>query len=304
MTLLISELSKTFGQKQAVNHLSFELAKGQTVALLGPNGAGKTTTLRMISGLIKPTSGNIRFDNIKNDEDLRQHIGYLPQYPQFHGWMTGREFLIYVGELSYLSKKEACTRADELLVKTGISEAKNKRISAYSGGMRQRLGIAQAMIHSPKFLLLDEPVSSLDPVGRRDILNLLEALKEETTILFSTHILSDAEEVCDSLIVMNEGRIVEQGTLDSLRDTYQRQVIDLHFKPSAIDIKKALATIEGVTSIHEQKGHLLLEVTHVDVVKADILRRTLSEEWPLDYFSVNKTSLEEMFMEVIERDAI
>ncbi|WP_130860607.1 ABC transporter ATP-binding protein [Gracilibacillus phocaeensis] len=299
MTLIIDQLNKTYGQKQAVHRLNLELAPGQTYALLGPNGAGKTTTLRMISGLIKPTAGTIRFDGIRENEDLRRYIGYLPQYPHFHGWMSGREFLIYVGELSYLSKEEAGTRADRLLEKTGIAEAANKRINTYSGGMRQRLGIAQAMIHQPRFLLLDEPVSSLDPVGRRDLLNSLEELKTETTILFSTHILSDAEEISDSLIVMNQGRVVEQGTLETLRKKYQRQVIDLHFTEASQELQIQIKSISEVTEVHEQKGHLVVEVTDVETVKKAILQLTLEQGWSLDYFSVHQTSLEEMFMEVI-----
>src|SRR5699024_6824411 len=159
------------------------------VALLGPNGAGKTTTLRMLSGLLKPTTGTIHIANAKKGEDVRHDIGYLPQYPVFHPWMTGKEFLTYVGQLAYLTKKEAAEKADQLLQKVAIYEARNKRIGKYSGGMKQRLGIAQAMIHDPKVLLLDEPVSSLDPIGRREVLTLMEELKQQTTLLFSTHIL-------------------------------------------------------------------------------------------------------------------
>lgn len=150
MELVIKNLSKKFSQHIAVDDVSFQLNSGQCTALLGANGAGKTTTLRMIAGLLSPTSGSIRFEGYENGQDIREKIGYLPQHPVFHGWMTGKEFLVYVGQLAHLTKSEAVERADQLLDKVGISDVKNKRISKYSGGMRQRLGIAQALIHKPR----------------------------------------------------------------------------------------------------------------------------------------------------------
>src|SRR5699024_46422 len=146
----VRQLQKTFKGKEAVRGLDFDLEQGKVIALLGPNGAGKTTTLRMLSGLLKPTNGTIRFSESSEEEDIRKYIGFLPQYPSFHTWMTGREFLIYVGQLAHLSKEEAKERADQLLKKVGIADAANRRIGKYSGGMKQRLGIAQAMIHQPQ----------------------------------------------------------------------------------------------------------------------------------------------------------
>src|SRR5699024_5370688 len=142
---------------------------------------------------------------------------YLPQYPVFYSWMTGLEFLMYSGELAHLSKSEATKRAHALLEKVGIAEAKNRRIGKYSGGMKQRLGIAQAIIHQPKLLMLDEPVSSLDPIGRREILTLMNELKNDMTILFSTHILGDADKISDDILLLHHGQIVESGSMEELR---------------------------------------------------------------------------------------
>ena len=142
----VHDLQKTFKGKEAVRGLDFQLEHGKVIALLGPNGAGKTTTLRMLSGLLKPTKGSIRFTGADEKEDIRKYIGFLPQYPSFHQWMTGKEFLVYVGQLAHLTKSEAKERADQLLKKVGIADAANQRIGKYSGGMKQRLGIAQAMI--------------------------------------------------------------------------------------------------------------------------------------------------------------
>src|SRR5690625_2093534 len=213
MTLLtVHQLSKQYKDKLAVDDVSFKFHSGKCVALIGPNGAGKTTILRTLAGLLKPTKGSIDFQQMNKNDDLSPFIGYLPQYPSFYSWMTGKEFLVFTGKLTHLSTLEANKRADELLDKVGISKAKNKRLNTYSGGMKQRLGIAQAIIHKPKLLLLDEPVSSLDPIGRREVLTLMEELKEQMTILFSTHILSDADEISDELILLNEGELIEAGT--------------------------------------------------------------------------------------------
>ncbi|GAQ17206.1 ABC transporter ATP-binding protein [Oceanobacillus picturae] len=175
--LSATHVTKKYGAHTVVDDVSFSLPEGKCIALIGPNGAGKTTILRMLSGLLSPTNGNVSLDNIVNHVDSRKYIGYLPQYPVFYNWMTGREFLIYSGQLSLLSKAEATKAADEMLKKVGIEEAKNKRISGYSGGMKQRLGLAQALIHQPKVLILDEPVSSLDPLGRRDVLILMKKVE-------------------------------------------------------------------------------------------------------------------------------
>ncbi len=226
----ISGLKKSFKETEVIKGIDFKLEKGKCTALLGPNGAGKTTTLRMLSGLMEPTGGSITFADAKKSGDIRHLIGYLPQFPVFYEWMTGLEFLVYVGKLAGLSQKEARTRSEELLQLVGIAEAKSRRIGKYSGGMKQRLGIAQALIHRPQLVMLDEPVSALDPIGRREVLELLEGLKKETTILFSTHILNDAEEVCDEILFLHNGEIVESGTMDELRERYQQAKIDLFFR--------------------------------------------------------------------------
>ena len=230
MTLLtVNNLAKTYDGKTAVNNISFEFEYEKCIALIGPNGAGKTTILRTLAGLLKPSEGTIRISDVASNDDVRKYIGYLPQYPVFHPWMTGMEFLVYSGQLAFLSKKEAKNRAEVLLEKVGIADARNMRIGKYSGGMKQRLGIAQAIIHKPKLLILDEPVSSLDPIGRREVLTLMEELKKEMSILFSTHILTDADEVSDALLLLHQGNIVESGSMAMLRQKYQTSTIALEF---------------------------------------------------------------------------
>ena len=295
----VRQLEKSFKGKEAVKGLDFELQRGKVIALLGPNGAGKTTTLRMLSGLLKPTKGTIRFSETNEHEDIRNHIGFLPQYPSFHSWMTGKEFLIYVGQLAHLSKDEAQERANELLEKVGIANAANQRIGKYSGGMKQRLGIAQAMIHQPQLLMLDEPVSSLDPIGRREVLQLMEELKEQTTILFSTHILGDAEEICDDLLLMHNGKILESGPIKELQIKHQTSLLEIIIEENPETYIDRLKAFESIEDCKLEKGKLLVAVNDMDKARTQILQAALQEKWPLIKFELRRTTLEEMFMKVV-----
>lgn len=301
MELSVKNLTKKFNSQLAVDHVSFDLNAGQCTALLGPNGAGKTTTLRMIAGLLSPTDGSIQFEGYENGQDIREKIGYLPQNPVFYAWMTGKEFLVYVGRLAHLSKQEAIHRAEKLLEQVGIIHVKNKRIGQYSGGMRQRLGIAQALIHKPALLMLDEPVSSLDPIGRREVLTLLEKLKEETTILFSTHILNDAEEISDGLLLMHEGQLVEQGQITDLREKYQTQKIELNFRTMDEKMIEQLKELPGIEEITADREGLICLVSDVEQARKTIFKKTLEMGWDLTNFSIARASLEDMFMEVVKQ---
>lgn len=301
MELFIENLTKKFNQQVAVNNISFQLKSGQCIALLGANGAGKTTTLRMLAGLLTPTSGEIIFDGSQNGVDIRSKIGYLPQHPAFYGWMTGKEFLVYVGRLANLTKLEAEKRADHLLEQVGISDAKNKRIGKYSGGMRQRLGIAQALIHKPSMIMLDEPVSALDPIGRREVLTLLQELKQDTTILFSTHILNDAEEISDGLLLIHQGQLVEQGSLAELREKYQKQKIELSFKEVDDQMIEQLNQLSSIVEISQDRDQLNCIVNNVDLAREQILSKTLDSGWQMTNFTVSRATLEDMFMEVVNK---
>lgn len=297
----VQNLTKKFDRTAVVKDISFSLEKGNCVALLGANGAGKTTTLRMLSGLLKPNGGSITFEGAEPGADIRSYIGYLPQYPVFHSWMTGKEFLVYVGQLAHLSKQEATERAKYYLERVGIANVGNQKVGKYSGGMKQRLGIAQAMIHKPKMIMLDEPVSSLDPIGRREVLTLMEELKEDTTVLFSTHILSDAEEISDALLVMHHGEILEQGSLAALRDKYQSAKIELAFKTFEEEQLDALKSLPGIGEVTANRDGIICLVDDTEQARQAILTKVTQENWPLTDFSVSKTTLEDMFMEVVNK---
>ena len=300
MTLLtVNNLAKTYDGKTAVNNISFEFEYEKCIALIGPNGAGKTTILRTLAGLLKPSEGTIRISDVASNDDVRKYIGYLPQYPVFHPWMTGMEFLVYSGQLAFLSKKEAKNRAEVLLKKVGIADARNMRIGKYSGGMKQRLGIAQAIIHKPKLLILDEPVSSLDPIGRREVLTLMEELKKEMSILFSTHILTDADEVSDALLLLHQGNIVESGSMAMLRQKYQTSTIALEFESDLPSYQAKVNALESVSGSHVERNVLQVNATDIAIARQEILATAAKENWELVNFKLNRASLEDMFMKVV-----
>ena len=230
MELTIDRLTKQYKNKIAVDRLSFSLTKGVT-GLLGANGAGKTTLIRMLCGILVPTSGEITYNGISvSDEHYRNVLGYLPQefgyYPEF----TGKDFLMYFAALKGFTKKAAEVRVNELLELVGLSQVQKKKIKTYSGGMKQRLGIAQALINRPEVLILDEPTAGLDPKERVRFRNLIDEIGKESIVLLSTHIVSDIEHIADHIIMMKNGQIIWQGSHKEiegdLEDFYMEQFDD------------------------------------------------------------------------------
>ena len=295
----IKGLKKSFQGTEVIKGLDFTLEKGRCIALLGPNGSGKTTTLRMLSGLMNPTNGKIIFTDAKKGEDIRELIGYLPQFPVFYEWMSGLEFLTYVGRLAGLTGKEAKERSLELLQLVGILEAKNRKVGKYSGGMKQRLGIAQALIHRPQLIMLDEPVSALDPIGRREVLDLLEGLKKETTILFSTHILNDAEEVCDEILFLHNGEFVESGTMTELRERHQQAKIDLYFRGKTDDYIPFFSSHVLTHALMNEGNRISIFVKDIAAARQSFLMWISEQNLPLEKFEISSMTLEDVFMKVV-----
>ncbi|MDG5790085.1 ABC transporter ATP-binding protein [Evansella sp. AB-P1] len=298
MSLIITEqLTKTFNGTSAVDGLNLSIKEGICTALLGPNGAGKTTTLNMLTGLMNPTSGTITFDQ-RYRGDRRQFIGYLPQYPKFYGWMTGEEYVVYAGQLGGLSKIDATKKTEELLSLVGLDDSKKKRIAGYSGGMKQRLGIAQALVHSPKLIILDEPVSALDPIGRRDVLELMRKLKEKTSILFSTHVLHDAEEICDDIFIVKDGKVVIEGDLVELQRKYQKPTIYLETEESIEYWSHSIKNMDWLRHMQGTKNKLTITVNDIDVAREALLSNETLRKLKITNFEIAKTTLEDLFMEV------
>lgn len=217
--LEIQNLKKRFGSKEVLRGLDLSVSEHSIFGFIGRNGAGKTTTMKAVLGLLKPDDGEIRVMGEKvcfGQTDTNQYIGYLPDVPEFYSYMKPLEYLTLCGEVCGMDKSDIMDRSKELLELVGLGEEKH-RIKGFSRGMKQRLGIAQALLNSPKLLICDEPTSALDPAGRKEILDILLAVKEQTTVLFSTHILSDVERICTEAAFLNEGKIVMRGTIAELR---------------------------------------------------------------------------------------
>ena len=217
--LTIQNLSKRFGKQKIIDNLNMAVPEGSVFGFIGKNGAGKTTTMKMVLGLLQPDNGEIRVCNEPvcfGQTRTNQYIGYLPDVPEFYNYMTPMQYLKLGGEVMGLAKTEILKRSQALLALVGLNDT-SKPIGGFSRGMKQRLGIAQALLAKPKLLICDEPTSALDPVGRKEILDILSKIKGTTTVLFSTHILSDVERICDHVAFLNDGKIAVSGTLAEIK---------------------------------------------------------------------------------------
>jgi ABC-2 type transport system ATP-binding protein len=242
-----TDLTKRYGAGiVALDRLNLAVPSGSIFGFLGPNGAGKTTTLRLLTGLATATDGTATVAGVRTggtDGRLARNIGYLDQDPRFYGWMRGRELLDMVAQLHGLHGTALRQRVGEVLEIVGLQDAANRRIGGYSGGMRQRLGIGQALINQPRVLFLDEPVSSLDPEGRRDVLEIISRLRGTATVFMSTHILNDVERVCDRVAILNYGHLVVEGPIDDLLDRYAQPIYELVPEPQQPGAVERLAGV-------------------------------------------------------------
>lgn len=231
--LRVDKLSKNFGDNSILEELSFSIQKGEIVGFVGKNGAGKTTTMKCIIGLIPTNNGSIYIceKKIKYGEPIPQgSVGYLQDVPNFYGYMNAKQYLSFFAELSKIESTKIEFCVSNLLRKVGLENYTKKKIADFSRGMKQRLGLAQAIINSPKLLICDEPTSALDPNGRREMLELLHTISDETAILFSTHILSDVERICNRIIILDEGKIKFDSSSDELKKDYATQIFELEFR--------------------------------------------------------------------------
>jgi ABC-2 type transport system ATP-binding protein len=247
----INGLTKAFGRVLAVDGLSLEVPEGSIFGFLGANGAGKTTTLRMIAGLARPTAGSIVVAGHTSDEGAayRRRIGYLCQEPAFYGWMSGREVLRYAAGFHPELRGRAKSEVDRLIGLVGLRDAADRRCGEYSGGMRQRLGIGAALIGSPEVLLLDEPATGLDPLGRKSVLDLMESLRATTTIFYSTHILDDVQRISDRVAVIDGGRLLLADRTAELLASYSRDRLRVELIGATQETALRLAAIPGVRGV-------------------------------------------------------
>lgn len=298
--LKIENLHKSFGKNTIINGLSMSIPENTIFGFLGKNGAGKTTTMKMILGFLKIDEGSIEVFGEEvsfGKSKTNRFIGYLPDVPEFYGYMTAKEYLNLCGSITGLSKNEIKNKSDELLELVGLKYV-NKRISGYSRGMKQRLGIAQALLNSPKLLICDEPTSALDPLGRKEILDIILKIKDSTTVIFSTHILSDVEAICDHVVVLDKGKNVLEGSIDELKNIKRKNTIKIRFKSNEeLKIFKSLDKFSNLVT--NEKGDTLYLTDEENQLKdIDILY----ELYKLNIFpieiKIEEPTLENIFMEV------
>ncbi|AQY52425.1 hypothetical protein UE46_02315 [Listeria weihenstephanensis] len=299
--LEIKGLSKRFDAYQAVQDVGFQLKAGECVALLGPNGAGKTTILKMIVDMINPDGGSIQICGGKNT-DMKQKIGYLPQYPNFYGWMGATEALHFMGKLSGMDKASLATRIPEVLAQVGLDPTVKQKIATFSGGMRQRLGIAQAILHRPALLIMDEPVSALDPIGRREIIQLIDSLKGETTLLFSTHILADVEEICERVCIIREGEIVADDKIVNLVQANAAPVFVLRGEVGVSGFEALIGQEQAISKVERKNGALYLYYQgNVDAAREAILRVLAASGMVWTGISQAEETLEDVFLRMVSQ---
>lgn len=298
--LKIDNLHKSFGKNTIINGLSMSIPENTIFGFLGKNGAGKTTTMKMILGFLKIDEGSIEVFGEKvsfGQSKTNRFIGYLPDVPEFYGYMTAKEYLNLCGSITGLSKNEIKNKSEELLELVGLRDV-NKRISGYSRGMKQRLGIAQALLNSPKLLICDEPTSALDPLGRKEILDIILKIKDSTTVIFSTHILSDVEAICDHVVVLDKGKNVLEGSIDELKNIKRKNTIKIRFRSNE-ELKgfKSLDKFSNLV-IHEKGDTLYLTDEDNQLKDLDILYELYKLNiFPLE-IKIEEPTLENIFLEV------
>jgi ABC-2 type transport system ATP-binding protein len=303
-------LTKRYGSVLALDRLDLDVPAGSVFGFLGPNGAGKTTTLRLLTSLAQATSGEATVGGVAigdGEPNRRGLIGYLDQDPRFHGWMTARELLDLVGRLYRMPDDDRRARIAEVLELVGLADASRRAIGGFSGGMRQRLGVAQAILNRPPVLLLDEPVSSLDPEGRVDMLGVIRRLGGTSTVLFSTHILTDVERVCDRVAILDHGRLVTTGPMDELLERYARPVYRIEpedGQQAALErLVAALRSASWVAGVEESHGGLRVAV-HDDGNAGRALLAAVAEHGvALISYERQRPTLEDVFLQLVGRQA-
>ena len=293
--LQITNLHKRFGDKEVLRGLNLTVPEHSIYGFIGKNGAGKTTTMKMVLGLLKADSGEITVGGknvVCGQTATNQYIGYLPDVPEFYSFMTPMEYLRFCAEITNMDKTECDSRCKELLELVGLGQ-ENHRIKGFSRGMKQRLGIAQALLNRPKLLICDEPTSALDPVGRKEILDVLQAVKEQTTVLFSTHILSDVERICTDVAFLNNGVIETQGKLSDIKMTCRSEEYYLTVASDS-DVYKLQQAFPGIRKLGEKQ----VSFAQGEFTVFDVLGFIAAQKITVLKFEQVEPTLESLFMEV------
>lgn len=299
VTLEARELSKWFGSRTAVDSVSFTVHEGEVVGLLGPNGAGKTTTIRMLSTILSPTGGDYAVAGVPSTRpaDIRARIGVLPESAGYPAFQTGLEYLMYHGRLYGLSRAEARQTAVRLLKQVGLADRAQSRIATYSRGMRQRLGIARALVNNPSVVFLDEPTLGLDPAGQREILTLVRTIAEArgTTVVLSTHTLPEVEQVCSSVLILNQGKVLASGSVSEVTSTEAAGGQSGRLRVPPEEMARAAEVLRRVPGVSVEVSKDVVTVTSADGMN-NALSAVLNAGLTVVAFEVDGARLSDAFL--------
>ena len=306
MSIVVEGLTKKYGIQKAVDDISFNINTGEVVGFLGPNGAGKSTTMKMITCYMAPTSGRIILDDLdasSQADEIKKRIGYLPETNPLYTEMGIIDYLKFCGEIQGIPKADISGRLHAMIDRCGLESEKHKKIGELSKGYRQRVGLAQAMIHDPDILILDEPTTGLDPNQIIEIRKLIKELGREKTVILSSHILSEVEATCDRILIINKGRIVADGTSDTLRQQSQGQeLINVKIEAeNGVDVNKALtalATVEKATPLDNKEGFFRVQSKPDTSSRKEVFDLCVKNKWYLLEMTGIETKLEDVFREL------
>lgn len=302
--LEIRQLYKSFGSHEVLRGFDMDVPEHSIFGFVGQNGAGKTTTMKIVLGLLKSTSGTITVcgENVSYGETkTNRSIGYLPDVPEFYGYMNPMEYLKLCGEITSMTKTQIKTKSEELLPLVGL-DGEKRRIGGFSRGMKQRLGIAQALLNEPKLLICDEPTSALDPIGRKEILDILLAIKGKTTVVFSTHILSDVERICDYVAVLHKGELALCGTLAEIKERYRHNGFTIEFQ--SVEEAAAFSAYEELQlpaiSVSAENSALKIAISDPNMGGQFLIDLLAKRRVVPLRFEVMEPTLESLFVEVVK----
>jgi len=313
MRIVVENLTKNYGTQKAVNNISFEVKTGEILGFLGPNGAGKSTTMKIITCFMAPSGGDIRVGDYSihtNQEEIKKNIGYLPENNPLYLDMPVLEYLEYVAVLQGVPKNKIKTRIIEMVSETGLNNEKHKKIGELSKGYRQRVGLAQALIHDPAILILDEPTTGLDPNQIVEIRELIRRLGKEKTVILSTHILSEVEATCDRILIINDGAIVADGTSESLRqkakgnEMLRIQISEAQNTDEVVSALQNLESIEMVDPIDEPdvENSFMVSSNENFTSKKPIFEMCVKNNWILTEMTPIETKLEDIFRDLTKNN--
>src|SRR5579871_714753 len=310
--ITVRSLTKRYARTVAVDNISFEVQKGQIVGFLGPNGAGKTTTMRILTCFLPPSAGSATvagFDVLEQPLEVKKRIGYLPETPPLYPEMEVGEYLVFVGKLKGLSGSNLRKRVDEVCERCSVADVREKLISKLSKGYRQRVGLAQAIIHNPDVLILDEPTAGLDPKQINETRELIRSLAGDHTIILSTHILPEVEQTCEQVIIINKGKLVATDSVHNLQNRArgaESVLVEVEGRDGALDpkaIQHKLETVSGVSRVvfketRQNRSSFEVESLKDRMIRGDLARAVVEAGWNLNELRPTAMSLEEIFLQL------